>query len=180
MQRLSSALVNICQIPPVNFWKHKPVFLQTLYQSWVHWNIIPVYLFSWNIIYFGQPIKVQIFEIFLVLGSKFVKFLMSILKRQVNSTSNFVSFFIAITHNSPVSFKFILFLLCIKGFNESPNFENFVYSGENLSNSSCHFPNHKSVFLQFLHRILVSWNIAPLYLFSTNIIYFGEKQPIKL
>ena len=64
--RLSSALVKKCQIPRVNFWKHKPVFLQTFYQSWVQSNITPLYFFSWNIIYFGQnqPIKEQIFEIF--------------------------------------------------------------------------------------------------------------------
>ena len=31
--RLLRALVKICQIPYVSFWKHKPVFLQTLYQS---------------------------------------------------------------------------------------------------------------------------------------------------
>ena len=89
------------------------------------------------------------------------------------------SFFV-ITHNSAVSFKLIHFLLCIKGFNDGPNFENFKCSGENLPNSSCHFPNHKSVFLQILHHTLVSWNIAPLYFFSSNIIYFGQKQPIKV
>ena len=80
---------------------------------------------------------------FWVLGSKFVKFLMSILKWQVNSVSNFTSFFIVITYNSSLSFKFIYFLLCIMGSNESPNFENFLCSGENLPNSSCDFLNHK-------------------------------------
>ena len=45
--------------------------------------------------------------------SKFVKFFMSILKRQVNSSSNFASFFIVVTHNSSVAFKLILFLLWI-------------------------------------------------------------------
>ena len=38
-------------------------------------------------------------------GSKFIKFLMSILKRQVNSSSNFASFFIVMTHSSSVNFK---------------------------------------------------------------------------
>ena len=115
IQRLSSDLVKIYLIPHVNFWKHKPVFLQTLYQSWVQSLITTLYLFSWNI-YFGQnqPMKVQIFWDFWV------------------------------------------------------------------SNSSCHFPNHKSVFLQILHYTLVSLNIAPLYFFSWNIIYFGQMQPIKV
>ena len=95
---------------------------------------------------------------------------MSILKRQVNSVSNFASSFIVITQNSLVSFKLIHILLYIKGFNESPNFEDFVCFGENLPNSSCHFPNHKSVFLQILYHTLVSWNIAPLYSFSSVLM----------
>ena len=55
-----------------------------------------------------------------------------------------------------------------------------VLWGQNLPNFSCHFPNHKSVFLQILHHTLVSWNIGPLYFFRSNIIYFGQKQPIKV
>ena len=106
-----------------------------------------------------------------MLGSKFVKILMSILKWQVNFISNFASFFRVTTHNSPLSFKLIHFLLSIKGSNESPNFENFLCSGENLPNSSCHFPNHKSVFLQILHGSSVSWNITPLYFFRSNVGY---------
>ena len=59
-------------------------------------------------------------------------------------------------------------------------FEIFECSGENLPNSSCHFPNHKTVFLQILHDSLVSWKITPLYLFRSNIIYFAQKGPIKV
>ena len=118
---------------------------------------------SWNIKWAHQSANFWDFRVFV---SKFVKFLMSILNWQVSSISNFASFFIVITHNSPVSFKLIHFLLCIKGSNESPNFENFMCSGENLPNSSCHFPNHKSVFLQILHHTLVSWNKTPLYFFQ--------------
>ena len=94
---------------------------------------------------------------------------MSILKWQVNSISNSASFFIVITHDSPLSFKLIHFLLWIKGSNESPNFEKIVCSDEHLPNFSCHFPNHKSVLFQILHHTLVSWNIDPLYFFSSNI-----------
>ena len=102
------------------------------------------------------------------------------LNGQINFFSNFESFFIVITNKSPVSFNFINFLLCIKASNESPNFETFVCSGENMPNSSSHFPKHKSVFLQILHHTLVSSNITPMYLFSLNIIYFAQKQPIKV
>ena len=115
----------------------------------------------------------------LVLRSKFVKLLTSVLKWKVNFISNFVSFFIAIRHNSPLSFTLIHFLLSMKESNESPNFENFWCSGESLPNSLCHFPNHKLAFVQISHHTLVAWNIASLYIFSSNIIYFGQKQSIK-
>ena len=92
---------------------------------------------------------------------------MSILKQQVSSSPNFVSFFIIMTHNSPVNFQLIHFILWIKGSHQSSNFE------------TCHFPNHKSVFLQILHQFSMLSNITLLYLFSSNIIYFGQKVPIK-
>ena len=49
-------------------------------------------------------------------------------------------------------------------------------SGENLSNSSCHFRKYKLVFLQILHQYSVPSNITPLYFFSSKILYFGQKQ----
>ena len=52
------------------------------------------------------------------------------------------------------------FLLWTKGSHEA-NFDIFKCSDENLLNSSCHFPNHKSVFLQILHDSSVSWNMLP-------------------
>ena len=94
---------------------------------------------------------------------------MLILNWEVNSSSNFASFFIVMTHNSSVDFKLILFLLWIKGSHHYPNFETLNCSGENLPYSSCYFPNHKSVFLQILHHSLVSWKITPLHFFRSNI-----------
>ena len=49
-----------------------------------------------------------------------------------------------------------------------------------MPNSSCHFEKHKSVFLQILHQSSVPSNITLLYIFSSNIIYFGQKGPIKV
>ena len=49
-------------------------------------------------------------------------------------------------------------------------------SGESLLVSSCHFWKHKSVFLQILHQYSVPLNITPLYFFSSNITYFGQKR----
>ena len=102
------------------------------------------------------------------------------MKRQVHSSSNFASFFIVMTHNSSVDFKLILFLLWIKGSHQSSNFETFKCSGENLPYSSCHFPTHKSAFLQILHHSLVSWKITPLYFSRPNIKYFPRQEQMKL
>ena len=105
---------------------------------------------------------------------------MSILKREANSSSNFASFFFVMKNNSSVYFKLIDSLLWIKGSRQSANFETFECFGKNLPNSSCYFPNHRSVFLQILLHPPVSWNISPLYFFSLNIIYFVQKEPIKV
>ena len=51
---------------------------------------------------------------------------------------------------------------------------------ENLLNSSCQFRKHKSVFLQILHQSPVPSNITPLDFFNSSIIYFGQKEPIKM
>ena len=104
-----------------------------------------------------------------LLGSKFVKFLMSVLKWQVNSFLNFVSFFIVMTHNSSVNFKLIHFFFWIKESHQSPNFETFKCYGKNLLISSCHFPSHKSVFLETLHHSSLSWNITHLYFLGQKL-----------
>ena len=87
----------------------------------------------------------------------------------------FCIFFIVITHNSPVNFKLIHFLLGIKVPHKSSKFwvPTFKCSGKNLPNSSCYFPNHKSI----LHHSLMSWKITPLYSFRSNITYLSRKGP---
>ena len=174
----------VCQNFPnssCHFRKHQSVFLQILYESSVSSSITPPYFFSSNIIYFVQkePNKAQIFETFECLGQNLLKIIL-ILKGQVNSSSNFASFFIAMTHNSSVSFNLIHLLFWMEGSHQSPNFETFECSGKNLSNSSCDFLSHKWVSLQFLHHSSVSWNITPSYFFSSSIIYFVQKKSIKV
>ena len=116
---------------------------------------------------------------FWVLWPKFVKFLMSILKRQVSSSSTFVSFFIFMAHNSSVNFKVIHFLLWTKESHQSSNFDIFECSGENLPFLSCHFPNDKSVFLQVLHRYWMLWKTNPLYIFSSKKYTLLKNNPLK-
>ena len=104
---------------------------------------------------------------------------MLILKRQVNSSSNFASFFIVMTHNSSVNVQLMHFLLWIKGSHQSPSFETSEWSGENFPNSSCYFPNHKSVFLQILHYSSVLGKITPLHFFSSNINTLVKRSQLK-
>ena len=104
---------------------------------------------------------------------------MSVLKWKVKSSSNFALFFIVMTHNSTINLKLIHFQFSTKGLYQSSNFDTFDCSGENLQNSY-HFPSIKSLFLQILHHSSMSWKITPLYFFSSNNIYFAQKEPIKI
>ena len=58
-------------------------------------------------------------------------------------------------------------------------FESVEWSGQNFWNS-CQFGNCKSIPLQILYPSSVSWKISPLYFFSSNNIYFAQKEPIKV
>ena len=85
---------------------------------------------------------------FQVLGSKFVKFLMSILNWQINSSSIFGSFFIVMTHNFPVNFKLIHFqLIPIK-----VPILRLSSALVKICQIPCHFWKHKSVFLQTIYK----------------------------
>ena len=59
-------------------------------------------------------------------------------------------------------------------------FETFERSGQNLSNSLCQFLSDKSIPLQILYPSSVSCMIIPLYFFTSNVMYFAEKEPIKM
>ena len=52
-------------------------------------------------------------------------------------------------------------------------------SGENLLNSSCHFPNHKSIIYQILLDSCVM-KYTTLYFFRSNVVYFAQKGPMKV
>ena len=59
-------------------------------------------------------------------------------------------------------------------------FETFECSGQILSNSLCQFWNDESIPFQILYPSSVSWRITPLYFFSSDNIYFAQKEPIKM
>ena len=70
------------------------------------------------------------------------------------------------------------FLLWTKRSHQSSNVDTFKCSGKNLPNSSCHFSNHKLVFLQVFYYSLLPCKIAPLYFLMSNVIYFAQKEAI--
>ena len=90
------------------------------YHTWVPSNRTPLYFLIWSIIYFGQkhPIKVQICEIFECLVQNLLN-----LSCQFWTSQFLFKFCIFITHNSPVSFKLVHFLLGMKVPHKIFNFE---------------------------------------------------------
>ena len=57
-------------------------------------------------------------------------------------------------------------------------FETFESSGQ--TNFLCQFWNDNSIPLQIFYPSSVSRKIIPLYFFSSNNIYFAQKEPIKM
>ena len=105
---------------------------------------------------------------FRMLRPKFVKFVMSILKRRLDSSPNFVSLFSVMKDNTSNNIYFAQKEPIKVNF-----FETFQCSGQNLSNFSCPFWNDKSIPLQILYHFSVSSKITPLYFFSSNNVYFA-------
>ena len=141
--RLSSARVKIFSNSFCQSWNDKSIPLQILYPSSVSWKITLLYFFSSNNIYFAQkePIKMKFFKTFKSSGQNLSNSSCQLwndksVPLQILRNSSFS------WHNSSAEFKLILFQVWIKGSHQNPNFE---CSGKNLSYSSCHFPNYKSV-----------------------------------
>ena len=108
-------------------------------------NVTPLNFFSPNII--CSVLAKSGFLRHLSAWVKIRQIVVSKSKRRVNSSSNFSSFFIFTIHNYFVNFRFMYFLLWIKGSHKSLNFETFECSGKDLPNSSCNFRNCKLVFV---------------------------------
>ena len=115
-----------------------------------------------------------------MLWSKFVKFLMSILKRQVDSFPNFVSLFSFMKDYSSVLFSSNNIYFAQKEPIKMKIFETFNCLGQKLWNSSCQLWNDKSVPFQMLHHSSLSWQITPLWILSSYCFNFGLKDPIKI
>ena len=163
---LLSARIKIHQMPFI-FETTNQFSFSFFCPSWVPSNITSLYFLSWSIIYFDekQPIKVQIFEIFECLGQHLVNSSCQFWTSQFlfNCFSN--TFFIVITHNFPVNFELIYFLVGkVPIF--SPNFQVLwwklakflmLFSKPHISFSS-NFASLSSVMRE-----------TPLYFFRSNI-----------
>ena len=156
------------------------VFLQIFHQSSVLSNITDLYFFSSNIIYLVKkdPLKSKFLR-HLSAQIKIGQIPQSILKQQVNFSPNFASFWNVLTYNSSLNFKLMDFLAWIKVAHQSPNFETLKCSSESAPYFSCHFQNHNPVFFQNFYHSSVSCKIT-LYFFRSNVIYFPQKEPIKV
>ena len=137
--------------------------LQILDLSSVSWKITPLYFFNSNNIYFTQKdhIKMKIFETFKCSGQNssnpYVNF-----DWQVNSSSNFASFFIVVTYNFSVdlSSHFSYF-----GLKDPINMPILRLSIALVK--ICHIPHvifqsFSFFFFQISHHSSVSWKITPL------------------
>ena len=145
------------------FW-NELIPLQILYPSSVSWKINPLYFFSSNNIYFAQKksIKMKIFYTFECLGQY-----LSNLKRQVDSSPNFVSLFRK--DYCSVLFSLKQYILCSKGALLKWKFLRLSSARVKI----CRIPYAKfetSIPLQSLSPSSISSKIIPLFFFSSNNI----------
>ena len=115
-----------------------------------------------------------------VFSWKFAEFLISFFKPQVSFSANFISLFSTMKDNSSVLFYLIKYILCSKEPIKLKTFATIDCSGQSLSNSSYQFWNDKLIPYQILYHSLVSWKITTMYFFSSNNIYFAQKECMKV
>ena len=165
-----------------HFSNGESVFLQNLHNVSVSWKITPFYLCGSNNVDLAQkePINVKIFETFQCSGQNLS-----------NSSCQFwknKSIPLQILYPSSVPWK-ITSLYFFSSNNiyyaqkehiKMKLFQTFKHLGQNLSNSSCQFWNHKLIPLRILHHSSLSWHITPLSILSSYFFYFGLKDPIKV
>ena len=143
--RFSSARVKIHKILHVNF----ELTNQFLIKFCIIFFIIMTHKSPVNFTFLAQTLYTSVKSS--PLKCKFLRFLRARIKIyqiphvsfelsfEVNSSSNCASFFIVMTHNFPIYFKLIHFLLWIKGSHQIPNFETFECSGQNLPEYNLEF-----------------------------------------
>ena len=115
-----------------------------------------------------------------MLRSKFVKFLMPILKRQVDSSPNFVSLFSFMKDNFYVLFSSKNIYFAQKEPLKVKVFETFECSGQILSHFFCQFWNGDSIPVQISCPYYISWEITPLHFLAQTIYTLLKRNTLKL
>ena len=115
------------------------------------------------------------FSDFQLLAWRLTKFLMLFFKPHVRVFFKFASPFSVMTHNSseifiwnitffgpkkPISVTLFKLLSVLMKLHPIPH---------------AIFETTRSEFIQFLYHCSIAWKITPLYFFSSNLIYFGQK-----
>ena len=138
-------------------------------------------LFSWNSTYFAQKetIQVKMFETFECPGQNLSNSLCQFWKGKSIPLQTLSPYSVAWKITPLYFFSSNNIYLAPKEPIKMNIFETFECSGQNLSNSLWQFWKDKSIPLQILHLLSVSWRIASLSFFSSNI-YFAQKEPIKM
>ena len=104
---------------------------------------------------------------------------MSFFKPRVSFSLNFASPFSAMTHNSYKIFWLKHYMLWTKRAYQSTIFRLLSTLMNVHPIPHAIFETTRSEFIQILHHCLVSWQITPLYFCSSNLVYFGQKEPIE-
>ena len=114
-----------------------------------------------------------------MLRSKLAKLFMSILKRKVDSSSNFESVFIVMAHNPFVNFKPFFFYFGQKEPIKVPLLT-LLSALVNICQIS-HVSLQTISPLQILHHSSMSWKITPLFFFQLKQdILCSKRRPLKL
>ena len=125
------------------------------------------------------------FSDFRTLAQKLTKFFMSFYKSRVSFLLNLALPFSVMTHNSSGILLLKHYMFWTKRTHQSTIFQffknsTFECSNQSSANSSCHFWNHKVRIYSNFASLLRIMKVTPLYPFSSNLIYVGKKEPIRV
>ena len=174
--RFSSAQVKFCRIPYANFETTSQFPSKVCIPLPVLWKITPLYFLSSNNIYFPQkePIKMEMFETYECSDQNLSNFLCqfwngksipvqilysSSVSWNITPLHFFSSNNIYFARKEPIKMKIL---------------KTFKCSCQNLSNFLCQFWKDTSISLQILYPSSVSCAVIPVFLFSSNNIYFAR------
>ena len=125
-----------------------------------------------------SPLKCKILR-HLSIRVKVRQIVVSILKQQVNSSSNFASFFIVTAHNSSVNFKLIHFLLWVKGSYQSQIFRLLSALLKFAKFLMSFFKPHVTFSSNFSSLLNVLKDNSSVF-FSSKVMYFAQKEQMKV